>query len=202
MYTLLYLHGFLSSPDSFKASKTVQWMQTHRPHIALSAPALSSYPLQAQRQLETLCHTLKQPVYAIGSSLGGFWATHLLERGLIQKAVLVNPAVSPHTRFRSLINTPLTSYSGAPTTYILGEQDLIDLEQADTPIICHKKNYWLMVQTGDETLNYRDAVTRYSGCKQLIEQGGNHAFTTYEKWLPDIIEALEAGTFDKMTDTE
>ncbi len=201
MYTLLYLHGFLSSPDSFKASKTVQWMQTHRPHIALSAPALSSYPIQAQQQLEALCSSLTHPIYAIGSSLGGFWATHLLERGIIQKAVLINPAVSPHRRFRSLINTPLTSYSGAPTTYVLGEQDLIDLQHADTPTITHKNNYWLMVQTGDETLNYHDAVTRYAGCQQLIEEGGNHAFTTYEKWLPSIITALEADSFEHTTNT-
>lgn len=43
-----------------------------------------------------------------------------------------------------------------------------------------------MVQTGDETLDYRLAADKYNGCQQLVEEGGNHTFEGYENWLPKI----------------
>ena len=54
----------------------------------------------------------------------------------------------------------------------------------------HKDNYWVKLQTGDETLDYREAVERFQGSKVDVEQGGDHGFQNYEKHLPDIIEFL------------
>ena len=37
----------------------------------------------------------------------------------------------------------------------------------------------LMVETGDEVLDYRDAVAYYRQSHQLIFQGGDHGFTRF-----------------------
>ena len=188
MTTILYIHGFLSSPASSKAQVTQSWLAQHHPNITFACPYLSSYPCQAR---ETLLRTIdalqgNEPIYAIGSSLGGYWATHLVEQGLVEKAVLVNPAVSPQTRFPEFVGQRLKSYY-TDDEYTLTEKDLQDLIEYDSASIQHPEKYWVMLQRGDETLDYRLAVKKYHACKQLVEEGGSHTFDGYENWMPEIL---------------
>lgn len=187
MARVVYIHGFLSSSRSTKAQQTRAWLQTHRPDIRYACPDLSSYPAEALASLkQCLAEFDISDTYLIGSSMGGFWASHLVEQGLAQKAVLVNPAVSPHTRFRELIGQSLKSYY-SDQEYCLSASDIDQLAQCESPHIHHPDKFWLMVQTADEVLDYRLATARYTGAKQTVEQGGDHSFQHYEGWLPDII---------------
>ena len=192
MAALIDVHGFLSSPKSAKAQITKRWLAKNRPDIEFYCPSLSAYSELAQAKLEGLIKTLEsQTVYLIGSSLGGFWSTHLIERCSADKAVLINPAVAPHTRFSSWVGETFQSYY-SDDTYELDQTDIDKLAELDCATLTHPEKYWLMVQTGDETLDYRDAVQRYRACKQLVEEGGDHSFSGYQDWLPAIIEFLEA----------
>ena len=95
MATLLYIHGFLSSPLSFKARQTAQWLAEHHPEIEFLCPQLTPYPADAQKLLDSAVESrFPDPVYLMGSSLGGFWATWLAEKYNL-RAVLINPAVRP-----------------------------------------------------------------------------------------------------------
>lgn len=125
----------------------------------------------------------------IGSSMGGFWAHYFAEQyGL--KAVLVNPATQALTLMPAYVGQMLKSYY-SETFYVLNDNHINELKQYDTLTITEPKNYWLLAQTGDETLDYTAAVKRYQGCKQTIEKGGNHSFAGFEKHLPDIIHFFE-----------
>ena len=181
-----YLHGFLSSPQSHKAVVTQGWLASHAPEVTFVCPQLSSYPAQAIKQLrELVTNHEADELYLIGSSLGGFWATYLIENGWAEKAVLVNPAVMPQSRFNEFVGKELKHYY-SDEVLMLSEQDLVDLARADKPLIEFPQKYWLMVQTGDETLDYRMAVKKYEASEKLIEEGGNHSFENYESWLPKI----------------
>ena len=68
---------------------------------------------------------------------------------------------------------------------------MAELAACDIDRIRNPDLYWLLVQTGDETLDYRDAVAKYHGCRQTVEADGSHAFDGYEGWLPDIAEFFE-----------
>lgn len=191
MTAVVYIHGFLSSPLSHKAKVTQAWLTENRPSWQFHCPQLSSYPQEAIKQLEDVISRLADaPIFFIGSSLGGYWATHFIERGLGSKAVLINPAVSPHTRFGNLVGQELGNYY-TDDTYCLSADDLNDLARYNTETIAAHPKYWLMVQTEDETLDYRQAVEKYQGCKQLVEEGGSHTFDGYQNWLPEIIEFFE-----------
>lgn len=187
---LLYIHGFLSSPASHKAVQVKQWLAIQRPDIEYHCPALTAYPVQTRHTLETLVEQLlPEPVYLMGSSLGGYWATWLVEKyGL--RAVLINPAVKPGMLNPEYVNVELKNYHN-DDTYILTEQDVEELSTVDVSEIQFHDNYWLMVQTGDETLDYRLAVEKYSGCKQLIEDGGDHGFQNFDRWISEALEFLQ-----------
>ncbi len=192
MPTVLYCHGFLSSPQSTKAVQVQQWLAQHRPLWHYVCPELSAHPSDAKATLQQLMKEFvrrEEAVYCIGSSLGGYWATWLTEHYGI-KSVLVNPAVAPHTRFQHFLGQTLKSYY-SEQTYVLDHTDLQYLQACDCPVIRDSQCYCVLLQTGDETLDYRQAQVRYSGCKMLVEPGGSHSFDGFEDHLLGIIQFLE-----------
>lgn len=189
MSALVYLHGFLSSPRSIKAQQTEAWLQTHRPDISYQCPFLSSYPGQARATLEQLMARLDgEGIGLVGSSLGGFWATYLAEQYNLP-AVLVNPAVRPQDRFAEFVGQPLKNYH-SDDEYCLTKEDLQHLLQADTQALRNPANYWVMLQTGDEALDYRLARDKYQSTRLQVEEGGSHSFEGFENWLAQVIEFL------------
>ncbi|MFT7687809.1 MAG: putative esterase YcpF (UPF0227 family) [Candidatus Azotimanducaceae bacterium] len=192
MSTLVYIHGFLSSPKSKKALQTQAWLAINRPDIDFLCPQLSSYPCEAKAQLLHLFSQYSSAdTYLIGSSLGGFWSSFLIEQGLAEKAVLVNPAVGPHYRFTEFIGQTLQSYY-SEDTFNLTRADMTCLKACESASLKSPQQYWLLAQKDDEVLDYRDAQRRYADSRQAIEDGGNHSFVGYERYLPDIMGFFES----------
>ncbi len=189
MHRLLYIHGFLSSSQSVKAQQTRRWLQQYRPDWEFICPDLDADPRRAMAQLAAAASgAAGSKLSCIGSSLGGFWATCLTER-LGCKSVLINPAVRPHTRFKDLVGQTLSHYyTGEP--FVLTSEALEFLASVN-PTVRIPDRYRIFLQTGDETLDYRDAVEFYGECHLEIEQGGNHSFVGFAERLPAIIDFLE-----------
>lgn len=189
MSTLVYIHGFLSSPQSFKALLTREWLQQHHPDIHYRCPSLSPYPLDTERQLREMMSELEgETVGLVGSSLGGFWSTWLVEHyGM--KAVLINPSVRPFELVDRLDGAPQQSYH-TDDTYLMLPEHGRQFRDAYCHSLKDHSRYYLLAQTGDETLNYRQAEERYQGCRQHIEEGGDHSFQNYEAHLPEIVDFL------------
>ncbi|MGE5319085.1 MAG: YqiA/YcfP family alpha/beta fold hydrolase [Hyphomicrobiaceae bacterium] len=182
----VYLHGFNSSPASGKA----QLLQEHMASLGREAdyycPALSNSPREAIAQVEAeLARRRPESVTLIGSSLGGFYATHLAEKHG-WKAVLVNPAVHAHVLLRAALGPQTNWHSGEK--WELTEAHLAELAALDVPAISQPERYLLLVQTGDEVLDYRDAVAYYAGAKQIVEEGGDHGFAGFERHFQTILD--------------
>jgi predicted esterase YcpF (UPF0227 family) len=189
MPSLIYIHGFLSSPLSAKAEITRQWLLKNNSDIEFYCPQLPPYPNETQQILDALVERLSsQSVYLMGSSLGGFWATWLAEKYNLP-AVLINPAVSPQKFMPKYLDIDLKSYH-TDDSYRLQQHHIDEIIAADVSVTRYK-NYWLLVQMGDETLDYRDAVKKYAHCKQTIEAGGDHSFQGFENHLENIVGWFE-----------
>lgn len=191
--TLIYLHGFLSSPLSAKATQTRAYLAQNNPSvrgspIAFEVPALGDLPEQACAVAEMAIGAAlaRGPVGLIGSSMGGYFATLMAERHDL-RAVLVNPSALPHRRMHRYRGLNTNPYSGVQFTLDAGHERW--LEQ-NLPAAIHPDRYWLLTQTGDEVLDYREAVAYYAGCRQTIESGGNHQFVGFERHLPEIVGFL------------
>jgi len=190
MPALIYIHGFLSSPLSHKAQQVGEWLGESRPNIVYHCPMLSAYPGEVQNSLEQLVESLlPEPVYLMGSSMGGFWATYLAEKYDLP-AVLINPAVKPTSLMPKYVGLPLKNYH-TEDTYTLGSRDIETLAKLEVHAPQRLNNYWLLSQTGDETLNYKLGVDYYQGCRQTIEEGGDHGFERFERFIPAALEFCE-----------
>lgn len=189
---LIYIHGFLSSSLSEKAEETRQFIEAQSLPVEFIAPQLSDYPMAAYQQLQQLIEQQPQSrsMGLIGSSLGGFTATALSQQyGL--RAVVVNPAVKPYHLISTVLGSNTNPYTGVD--FVLTEQHLDELRQLTVATLAKPENILVLLQTGDETLDYRQAVDYYHGCRQVVEAGGDHRFQNYHRHLPAVMHFLATG---------
>ena len=107
---LIYIHGFNSSPASFKAKLLRERLAARGRANEFAAPALPHGPAAAAALLADLARMHPQALL-VGSSLGGYYATWLAERfGL--RAVLVNPAVRPYDLLAAYVGTQKNLHTG------------------------------------------------------------------------------------------
>jgi len=197
---ILYLHGFLSSPLSEKAQQTQGWMAKQGLAEHYHCPALPMSPKECARVIEAQVRAMDgEKICVVGSSLGGFLATWAVEEFGLARAVLINPAVRPYALIRQ--------YLGPQKNYQTGEIHDIKPEYADDLLAFERapsntEGYWLLLQTADEVLDYRQAVDFYCGCHQTIEEGGDHGFVGYADWLPRIWEFANARSSKHHPDTK
>lgn len=183
MPTLLYIHGLNSSVLSKKACQLIALMQSLGLSENLRVPELHHHPRQAMVQLESAIAELGRPLL-VGSSLGGYYATHLAQRhGL--KAVLINPAVNPHQLFNGFLGTQQNLYTGE--TWELTHDHVTALAELEVPAPLDPARYQVWLQTGDETLDYRRAETFYRACALRIQAGGDHSYQGFAGQLPALL---------------
>ncbi|GFD88543.1 esterase YqiA [Tenacibaculum sp. KUL152] len=191
MQHILYLHGFLSSPKSVKAQATKAYFEKHHSDVMLHIPELSNFPSQVEAQLLALIEStpalLENGLKLIGSSMGGYLSTFLLEK-FGGKAVLINPAVKPYELLQDFIGAHQNPYSGEKFEIIESDMHVIKALEAST--LKDEACYKVLLQTEDETLDYRLAAQKYANSELMIEEGGDHSFIGYENHLPAIASFL------------
>jgi len=187
-FSIVYIHGFNSSPQSHKAQQFRQWIAEHHPDITLHIPALKPFPLDAIKQLEDLAALNPHHTGFIGSSLGGFYAVWLAEK-FHACAVLINPAVRPFDSLARYLGENTNFHT--QESYTLTQQHVDDLQTVFVATPSQPENLLLLVQTGDETLNFREATTHFQHSPAVIEYGGDHAFQQAEKHFPYMLSFLQ-----------
>jgi uncharacterized protein len=184
---LLYLHGFRSSPRSYKARVVQARMQAAGRAHDLICPQLPASPRAAMDLVLTLAERHVEGVNGlaiIGSSLGGFYATWLAER-FGCRAALVNPAVDPLQDLDKHVGVTTQWHSDEPFEF---RREYIDeLAELKVARITQPARYYLLAATGDEVLDYRDMVAHYSGAHQHVIQGGDHAVSDFEQYVDEVL---------------
>lgn len=180
---ILYLHGFCSSPASWKSQLLAEEMARRGMAAQFVCPQLSWAPDEAVASVSRLIEQAGGPVTLIGSSLGGHYANHLAEKhGL--KAVLINPATVDRLDLAKFVGDHANFHSGERFTFTEAHAAQLKAQvRQPTPA-----RYWLLAEIGDEVLDYRQAQAFYAGCRQTVLVGGDHSFTKFPDFVPQIIE--------------
>ncbi len=179
---LIYVHGFNSSPASSKAAAIQRELERRGRGGDFLAPALSHSPAAAAALLSQLVR-LHRDACLVGSSLGGFYATWLTEAHGV-RAVLLNPAVRPYELLAGATGRQKNFHTGEE--YDFTAQHINELRALEIDSITPER-YLLMVTTGDEVLDYRQAVAKYRGARQIVIEGGDHGFGDFAHYLDTVL---------------
>jgi predicted esterase YcpF (UPF0227 family) len=181
---LIYLHGFRSSPSSFKARLLAQRLAVMGRSQDFACPQLPVSP-RAAIDLVERGHRLGPDDTLIGSSLGGCYATHLAERHGC-RAVLLNPSTRPAASLARYLGGQ-TMYHDPSQTFELLPQHLDELAAIQVDAITLAQRYLLLAATGDELLDWREMVAFYAGARQIVIEGSDHGLSDFATWLDEVL---------------
>lgn len=186
---LIYLHGFKSSPESEKVTELREVLDRHQVPVELVAPSLGFAPQEALARACELVEAVvgQRPCGLIGSSLGGYYANVVSARYGVP-AALVNPAAYPYRLLRDYLGEQTNLHTGE--TFKVTEEhmrQLADMDPGDHP---EAAQLLVLLQTGDETLDYREAWRRFQGSPHWLQAGGDHRFQNFARTIPAILAFL------------
>ena len=173
MFKILYLHGFASCGEGNKSTILKRCFGADN----VIAPDLPPSPIDAISVIDEILRSAKFDLL-IGSSLGGFYTTYLAEKYQMQ-AVLLNPSTQPWETLASQVGWQKRFCDDE-----VFEFKSVYLEQLKTlQVVPDKGKYLLLLQSGDEVLDYTKAKSLYNRHKVIVEYGGNHRFENIEEYL-------------------
>lgn len=186
---ILYLHGFRSSPQSVKARLLGDFMARHHPAVHWWCPQLPPSPHAAMALLMDGIHSWPRDSMAVvGSSLGGFYATHVAETTGC-KAVLLNPAVNPARDLAKYIGEQSSWHDPQDRFFFQPEfvQELTDLQSEG---LLHPDHYLAIIAKGDEVLDWREMQARYAPCRVKLLEGSDHGLSDFDDYLSELTDFL------------
>ena len=181
--TIFYFHGFMSSADSSKAKIFKDFAKHNFSNTKLIIPNIADKFSDAIPQLTRLVDEVKGDRYFIGSSLGGFFATYFAEL-YRQKAIVINPAINPSEGLKEYIGVNENYSNGSK--FELTNKDIEKLKEIEISRIKNPSNYLLLTESGDEVLDYIDAISFYNGGYIDVKFGGNHSYASFSEKLGTI----------------
>ncbi|WP_295420877.1 YqiA/YcfP family alpha/beta fold hydrolase [Sulfurovum sp.] len=183
---IIYIHGFGSHGYGGKASAFRDYFKNKgKPFIA---PSLSYVPELAMQTLEELIGSYHEEIKLIGSSLGGYYTLYLAQKYQL-KAVLINPAIRPYITLKRALGDAPNFYDGSHFEW--KETHLEMLKTYETGYLSKERNFMLMLQKGDDVLDYKEAIAKLPKAKQITEDGGSHSFDGIEHYFEKIEHFLE-----------
>ena len=196
---IINLHGFRSSPKSFKATcmenalksrgLAADWICPQLPPSPAHALALANSLIEQALRQRTL--SAKTDLVVIGSSLGGYYATCLAEQWQC-RAVLLNPVVHAARDLATQVGEH-TQYHGEESFSFLPGYvgELADMAVGRP---AHPERYFLLAATGDEVLDWREMADWFDGCSKHLIEGGDHGLSDFETYLPMVLDFVLAPT--------
>jgi len=189
---IVYLHGFRSSPQSFKARLLAARMAELGRGGEWLCPTLPVSPDEAIALAEQEIGARVKPgerVTLIGSSLGGYFATHLAEKHG-WRAALLNPAVVPERDLSKYLGEQPLWHGGG--SIVVEPRHLEELRALAVTTVTRPARYYLIAATGDEVLDYREMLAHYPGVPTHLIEGSDHGISEFADYVDEVIRFCDA----------
>ncbi|HEY2021381.1 YqiA/YcfP family alpha/beta fold hydrolase [Paraburkholderia sp.] len=195
---ILYLHGFRSSPNSFKARLLAARLAELGRSDEWCCPMLPVSPFETIALVESLVgkadaragkNAGNPRVTVVGSSLGGYFATHLAEKHG-WPAVLLNPAVVPQRDLSAYLGEQPLWHGGG--SIVVEPHHLDELRALGVASITRPERYYVVAATGDEVLDYREMLAHYPGARTTLIEGSDHAISEFAQYLDAVLAFCDA----------
>jgi uncharacterized protein len=187
---LLYLHGFRSSPRSFKAQRMHAVVRERHPGVTWCCPQLPPSPKEAMALLhQSIAGWPRERMAVVGSSLGGFYATCVAEATGC-RAVLLNPAVDPARDLARYIGEQ-TAFHDPSEHFYFAPEFIAELRALHPGPITQPERYFAVIAKGDELLDWREMVGRYPGIGMKLLEGSDHGLTDFDAHVEEVLAFLD-----------
>lgn len=188
----LYLHGFRSSPGSYKAQVLGAAVAAHGLAQRWVCPQLPPSPAAAIALCNRLIQeaNLSKPsedLIIIGSSLGGYYA-HVLAEQWGCKAMLFNPAI--HAARDLATQVGQHSYYHSDEPFLFCAEYVDELAAMKPALTTSPSRYYLLAARDDEVLNYQEMLDAFTGSQGLLIFGSDHGISDFDLYLPPVLDFL------------
>ena len=187
---LIYLHGFRSSPQSTKARMVAQRVTQQHPEVTWWCPQLPASPREAMDMVtDGIAAWPRDRMAVVGSSLGGFYATHVAE-GAGCKAVLLNPAVHAARDLAKYIGEQ-SAWHDPAERFVFEPRYVDELRALEHGPVADPSKYFAVIAKGDEVLDWREMTARYPGARIKLLAGSDHAISDFAQHIDEVFEFLD-----------
>ena len=176
--TILYFHGFKSSSDSGKAQDFKKFIENKTSQTKIIIPDLEDDFKEAHEQIKTLIDKSNPNILYMGSSLGGYYALYFAQL-YKSKSVLINPAIPPLNDFEIHLGKNENYATG--NKFTISKDDISYIRSLHHKKILEPKNNLILLESGDEILNYAQSTSYFRGSYIDIFYGGNHSYTSIKE---------------------
>ena len=176
--TILYFHGFKSSSDSGKAQEFKKFIENKTSQTKIIIPDLKDDFKEANKQIEDLISENAPNILFMGSSLGGYYALYFAQL-YETKSVLINPAIPPLKDFEIHLGKNENYATG--NKFTISKDDISYVRSLHHKKILEPKNNLILLESGDEILNYVESSSYFRGSYIDIFYGGNHSYTSIKE---------------------
>ena len=184
---ILYLHGFRSSPQSFKARLLGERLATVGRGDAYACPKLPPEPAAAIEMALGLARSVPpDKLCLIGSSLGGYYATWMAEQ-LGCRAILLNPALRAFEKLAAHVG-PQEAFHEGGEPFEFKPAYLEQLRALYVPAISRPARYFLIAAKGDELLDWREMVAAFPNAHHKVLDGSDHGLSDFADYLHEVLE--------------
>jgi predicted esterase YcpF (UPF0227 family) len=178
---ILYIHGYGGHGLGVKSSQLREYCAAQG--VAFMAPSLSYIPDLAIATLEEIIENFNDKITLVGSSLGGFYAIYLAHKYKL-KVVLINPSLAPYETLLKTKGRFPHYYDGSSFEWNDGHlESLRKYEVFDG----RDAQFLLLLQKGDELLDYAKALEKFPAAEAFVEEGGSHSFDGFERYFETIV---------------
>ncbi|MBS7404736.1 MAG: esterase [Oxalobacter sp.] len=189
---IVYLHGFKSSPHSFKAQLIAQTLEQNGGDWRYICPQLQLSPQESVDLVSNAIRDCQRDrLTIIGSSLGGYYAHWLAEQHAC-KAVLLNPVIDPW-QIKILDDIPDRSDLRVCEWLDFRERYEGELKAIRVKNITNPSRYLLLAAKGDELLDWCLMQSHYHGAHQVIVDGGDHGLSDFGLYLEKVLSFCGIG---------
>lgn len=177
---ILFIHGLGSCGWGGKSLAL-------RRHFGVDRVIAPDLPFDPDEVIDKLNDLMERYPIAglVGSSLGGFFATSL-NRDKCLPCVLINPVVNPHQKLAEHAGWHQRWCDDMP--FLVDSGYLETLRNLQRDRLGNTERYLVLLQTGDEVLDYREAADFYRRQTLDITAGGSHRFVGFDQYLSTIAD--------------
>ena len=188
----LYARKYLAGHDTYTFGEMLEggsalheaWRQLTGPQVLFLSQAVANSNEeinQLRKPFMWLSNDLMFESHGMRDSARYTW---LAERHDL-RAVLINPAVVAPLSLEAYVGVQDNLYTGERFEFTRGHID--ELRAIEVPTITRPERFWLLVETGDEVLDYRHAVDKYAAARQTVLEGGDHGFSRWNDYLDEVL---------------